>query len=109
MLRPTFFFFPSFRYVGQIYRVCFPNICLNQDKNAAWQSSAPLTPLSTLSIYPLCPSKHIKLTYDGCVVGLLPETELLQLFNQVFIHLTNHQWFTLEENYDQCPTVSQES
>lgn len=36
-----------------------------------------------------------QLTDDGCIVGLLAETELLQLLHQIFIHITNHQRFTL--------------
>lgn len=31
------------------------------------------------------------LTNNGRIIGLLPETELPQLFNQIFIHITHHQ------------------
>ena len=31
------------------------------------------------------------LTDDGRVVGLLPETELPQLFHQIFVHFAHHQ------------------
>lgn len=33
----------------------------------------------------------INLHDDGCIVGLLPETKLPQLFNQIFIHFTHYQ------------------
>lgn len=35
------------------------------------------------------------LTDDGRIIGLLPQTELLHLFNQLLVHVAHHQGFTL--------------
>lgn len=46
------------------------------------------------------------LTNDGGIIGLFPETELLQLFHQILIHLTHHQWFTLIMTGETCKYIT---